>query len=73
MIKSHFRHGQEENEKGVKYYILDDEDKMVSEEMSQSWDALSVWFKVFKKHEIIGEYDFDEQEIINPKDNKNNG
>jgi len=65
-IKSHFRHGKEEAEKGIKYYILDDDGKISSDEMTQSWEVLKVWFKVFKKHEEIGTYDFNKQ-VINYK------
>jgi hypothetical protein len=68
-VKHHFSRGTEDNEKGIVYYILDEDNKMASEQMKQSWDALGVWFKVFKEHEIIGNYDFDKQELINPENN----
>lgn len=61
VVKSHF---QEEKRSGVKYFILDKDFKIVSEEMSQSWQALEVWFKLFKKCEVLGKYDFNLNKIL---------
>lgn len=68
-VKTNYSHGKKVNEKGAKYYILNDEGKIASDELSQSWDALNVWFKIFDSHEVIGTYDFTNEQIIKNEDN----
>jgi len=70
VVKNHFLRGKDENQRGVTYYILDKEYNIKSTLMSQSWEALSVWFKIFRKQEIVGTYDF-ENNSVTLKTNKN--
>jgi len=62
-VKSHFAEKNNIKRKGVKYYMLNDKYEIASEEMTQSWDALEVWFKIFKKYKVIGVYNFNDNNL----------
>jgi hypothetical protein len=70
VVKNHYIDGKKENTRGIKYYILGDKYEIKSDIMSQSWDALSVWFKLFKKQEVVGKYNFENNSVTL---NNNNG
>ena len=63
VVKNLYYTGKEQNQSGINYHILDNDLKISSELMSQSWDALNVWFKVFKDYSIVGTYDFESESL----------